>query len=51
VAFRRAEPERFGVVADEHGAMPGVDVGGAEVALFDTHGGGGLTRPWGVGVE
>lgn len=38
MTFGAAEAECFGVVSDEHDAVAWVAGGGAEVALFDTHG-------------
>ena len=38
VAFRPAEPEYGGVVADKRDAVAGVAVARAEPALFDAHG-------------
>jgi hypothetical protein len=37
VALGPTEPETFGVISDKHVPVSGVDVCGAEVALFDTH--------------
>ena len=39
VAFGGAETETLCVIPDKHGTMSRVDIDGAEVALFDTHGG------------
>lgn len=46
MAFRAAEAEGFGVVADEGYAFTGVDWAGAEVAVFDSAVGEREVRGW-----